>query len=108
MIRSFDQVAQHALRDATGGTAIRTEDVGFLEPWIRFWVRWVGSAFARAYLHVTAGAPFIPAPREDLEMLFRVLLLEKHVYELGYELNNRPDWAYVPMRGILRILRATE
>ncbi|MEP7327332.1 MAG: maltose alpha-D-glucosyltransferase [Gemmatimonadota bacterium] len=108
MIRSFDNAAQSVLWSAASGSAIRREDVPFLEPWARFWVRWVGSAFARAYLHVTAGASFIPTPREDLALLFRVLLLERAFFELGYELNNRPDWAFIPLRGILRILRATE
>jgi maltose alpha-D-glucosyltransferase/alpha-amylase len=33
-----------------------------------------------------------------------VYLLEKAVYELGYELNNRPDWVTVPIAGILGLI----
>jgi maltose alpha-D-glucosyltransferase/alpha-amylase len=32
-------------------------------------------------------------------------MLEKAVYELGYELNNRPDWLHVPLQGILELLQ---
>jgi len=38
--------------------------------------------------------------REDeLEILLEAFLLEKAVYELGYELNNRPDWVIIPIGG---------
>jgi predicted trehalose synthase len=37
-------------------------------------------------------------------MLLGVLLMEKAVYELSYELNNRPDWVEVPVKGILDLL----
>ncbi len=37
-----------------------------------------------------------------------VYLLEKAVYELGYELNNRPDWVIVPITGILGLVERTE
>jgi maltose alpha-D-glucosyltransferase / alpha-amylase len=33
-------------------------------------------------------------------------LLEKAVYEVGYELNNRPNWARIPLTGILELLQA--
>ena len=42
-------------------------------------------------------------PDADLDremMLLDALLLEKAVYELGYELNNRPDWVKIPIQGI--------
>jgi len=34
--------------------------------------------------------------------------LEKAVYELGYELNNRPDWLAIPLRGLKSILECIE
>jgi maltose alpha-D-glucosyltransferase / alpha-amylase len=36
----------------------------------------------------------------------RAYLMNKAVYELKYELNSRPDWADIPMRGILKILES--
>jgi len=100
MLRSFDYAVQTALRGAEGGV-FRAPDVPRLEPWACFWQRWVSSAFLRAYLHDTAGMPLIPQGREDLATLLNVLLLDKSIYELGYELNNRPQWVATPLRGIL-------
>lgn len=40
----------------------------------------------------------------ELRVLLRVMLLEKAVYELSYELNNRPDWVGIPLRGISQLL----
>jgi maltose alpha-D-glucosyltransferase/alpha-amylase len=37
-------------------------------------------------------------------MLRDLYLLEKAAYEVCYELNNRPDWIFVPLRGVTRIL----
>ena len=46
------------------------------------------------------------ASREELARLLNVLVLEKNVYELGYELNNRPEWVRIPLAGIVRTLTA--
>jgi predicted trehalose synthase len=40
------------------------------------------------------------------EQLLRVFELEKVVYELRYELNNRPDWVAIPVAGIVRLLES--
>jgi maltose alpha-D-glucosyltransferase/alpha-amylase len=42
--------------------------------------------------------------KED-EILIRTYLIEKAVYELGYELNSRPDWANIPLRGIYYLMQ---
>jgi len=46
-------------------------------------------------------SPLIPHDRRELETMLRCFLLEKAVYELGYEMNNRPDWIALPLRGIV-------
>ncbi len=104
MLRSFEYAAQSALRSSVQDGVIRREDVATLEPWAWFWRQWVSSAYLRAYLRGIEGSQLLPRSRDDLGVLLRVLLLEKSVYELGYELNNRPDWAAIPIRGILELL----
>jgi maltokinase len=46
----------------------------------------------------------LPPDRTSRERLLAACELEKALYELGYELDNRPDWAHVPVAGILRLL----
>ncbi|HSL04931.1 MAG TPA: putative maltokinase [Nitrospiraceae bacterium] len=74
------------------------------EPWIRFWHSWVSVAFLKAYLGIAERASFWPGTQAEFHVLLDAHLLEKAVYEIGYELNNRPDWVRIPVRGVLDIL----
>ena len=103
MMRSF----QYAAYSALWQPAMRAEDIPFLERWADFWYRHMGSIFLQSYLTTTAGSIFVPEKPEDLEILLQAYLLDKAVYEVGYELNNRPDWVVIPIRGIKHILQAT-
>jgi maltose alpha-D-glucosyltransferase / alpha-amylase len=108
MLRSFDYASSAHLIGRIGGSRVRPEDVAALEPWARCWVLWVSSRFLKAYLEGAARGPFLPRTREELSVLLNVYLLEKAVYELGYELNHRPDWVRIPVRGILHFLETWE
>jgi maltose alpha-D-glucosyltransferase/alpha-amylase len=104
MLRSFDYAAQGSLIDLTREGSIRTEDAPRLEPWARLWRQWMGSVFLRSYLRTVEGSELVPRMPTQLAGLLDVLMLEKAVYELGYELNSRPDWAVIPLRSILELL----
>ncbi len=78
-----------------------------LEPWARFWHLWVSVAYLQSYLGVIDGAAFMPADPADLRLLLDVYLVEKAVYEVGYELNNRPGWVQIPLQGILQTVLAS-
>ena len=106
MLRSFHYATEAALLGLGGSGSVRPEDRRVLEPWARFWQSWSSAAYLNSYLATAAGASFLPDSREELSMLLEVHLLEKAVYELGYELNNRPDWAGVPLQGILQLIEA--
>ncbi len=105
MLRSFHYAAYAALRGQAAH--IRPTDMETLDVWARFWYLWVGTTFLRTYLETAAGATFLPQSREELQTLLDIFLLEKAIYELGYELNNRPDWLAIPIGGILQLLEAT-
>jgi maltose alpha-D-glucosyltransferase/alpha-amylase len=46
----------------------------------------------------------LPQSFDDIQILLNGYLLQKAIYELGYELNNRPDWVRIPLDGITQIL----
>ncbi|GAB4247281.1 MAG: maltose alpha-D-glucosyltransferase [Thermoleophilia bacterium] len=100
MIRSFHYAAHYALR--TGG--VRPEDVRELLPWARFWYEWVSRVFLLAYTTQAGKVRWLPRTEAEFELLLDFLVLEKALYELRYELNNRPDWVGVPLLGILEAL----
>ena len=60
--------------------------------------------YAASELAVAKEEPFLPRDPTELQVLLDAYLLEKAVYELGYELNNRPDWVKVPLQGLLQLL----
>jgi maltose alpha-D-glucosyltransferase/alpha-amylase len=102
MVRSFSYAVYNGLLDASRENA---ELFVALEPWAQAWERWSAAAFVRAYIERADGAPFVPDGRDQFETLLRAFLLEKAFYELGYELNNRPDWVRMPLKGILELAR---
>jgi maltose alpha-D-glucosyltransferase/alpha-amylase len=60
------------------------------------------------YLETAAGAAFLPDGEQELAGLLDCYMLDKAIYELGYELNNRPEWLYIPIYGINRIVQDWE
>ncbi len=104
MIRSFHYAAYTALLRQNERGALPEEQNSNLIDWSRFWTRWVGALFYRAYLNTAKNASFIPPNDSDLQTMMDAFLLRKAIYELGYELNNRPDWVRIPLQGILEIL----
>jgi maltose alpha-D-glucosyltransferase/alpha-amylase len=44
-----------------------------------------------------------PRDADDFEMLLRAFIVDKALYELAYELNNRPDWVHIPLIGLLNL-----
>ncbi|WP_347986437.1 maltose alpha-D-glucosyltransferase [Methylomonas sp. AM2-LC] len=74
-----------------------------LESLLRDWEAEVGRVFLAAYAETLAYSGIIAAPM-PLRGLLDLFLLEKLLYEVRYELDNRPDWVAIPLRGILEIM----
>jgi len=104
MVRSFHYAAHHGLRSLVERGTVRAEEREVFEPWVENWYVWASASFLRGYLEASEGAAFLPEADEELEGLLTVYLLEKAIYELGYELNNRPDWVHLPLAGISQLL----
>ena len=106
MLRSFHYASFMALfKQTVGGVqGAQPDDISALEPWARRWYSWVSSAFLKSYMELAGSAAFVPRSIEDIDVLVRAYLLEKALYEVTYELNNRPDWVRVPLHAIPQLL----
>jgi maltose alpha-D-glucosyltransferase / alpha-amylase len=98
MLRSFHYAAYSGLAE------LATDERAQFAPWAELWSQVVSRRFVHGWLEVAGGAKFVPAGREGLSGLLEAFLLEKAVYEVFYELNNRPAWLGIPIRGILQVL----
>ncbi len=97
MLRSFSYAAYAALFTHVPG---RADEVDRLEPWARVWQAWIGASFLKGYLAVAGSAPILVVDPVQRATLLRLFLIDKALYELQYELNNRPDWVRIPLRGL--------
>jgi maltose alpha-D-glucosyltransferase / alpha-amylase len=75
----------------------RDRDVEFLESWAEQWQHYVSRFYLGAYMERSGMGTNLSY---EYDVLIRTFLLEKAIYELGYELNGRPDWTIIPLRGI--------
>ena len=63
----------------------------------------MGAEFLRAYRNTAQSAAFLPSSDDGFRKLLAIFLLDKALYELSYELNNRPTWVRIPLMGILSL-----
>jgi maltose alpha-D-glucosyltransferase/alpha-amylase len=101
MVRSFHYASYNSLRKEA---SLRPDDLPILQPWADLWYQYLSRVYLKSYLDRVTNAPFIPSTREEVETMFQLFVLEKAVYELGYELNNRPEWVMIPLRSIRSLL----
>ena len=109
MLRSFHYAAYAGLlTQVDTGASAPSETLTAFEPWAHLWYVWVSAAFVQTYLTYVGPAALLPPTREECQALLDAYLLEKAVYELGYELNNRPDWVRIPLQGIRQLGEAVQ
>jgi maltose alpha-D-glucosyltransferase / alpha-amylase len=104
MIRSFHYAAHAALLEQTERGTLPTLTAGLAGHWAEYWYDWVSVLFFQSYCRTAGQAPFLPQSEDDRRVLIETYLLEKALYELGYELNHRPQWLSIPLQGIRRLL----
>jgi maltose alpha-D-glucosyltransferase/alpha-amylase len=104
MIRSFHYVAHAALLAQVKRGTVQPEKVEEMEPWSRFWSAWVSAAFYQGYRQTVGAAAFMPASEAETNLLLDCFGLRKAIEQLAGELARRPDWAPIPLRGILELM----
>jgi maltose alpha-D-glucosyltransferase/alpha-amylase len=104
MVRSFHYVAHAVLYGHVPGIVPDKAGHPQLEFWSQAWYQWVSCIFIGEYLQAAAKAPFLPASREEVDILLSAYLLQKALIEIEYELEHRPNWVRIPVHGVLEML----
>jgi maltose alpha-D-glucosyltransferase/alpha-amylase len=106
MLRSFSYAAYAGLNAFTQRRPPNNEaDVRNLDAWARLWQNTVSTEFLHGYRQAISANPALIPHAQQAHILLNAYLLEKALYELLYELNNRPAWVRIPLAGILALPR---
>ncbi|MUP45810.1 maltose alpha-D-glucosyltransferase [Gramella sp. BOM4] len=81
---------------------------GDLEKWAETWHYYNTRLFIKGYFEKASGSDFVPEDMEDFKILMHTFLLEKALNELNYEIQNRPQWIIIPLRGIKEVIKYHE
>jgi len=101
MLRSFDYAAATSLVRHGDSPAISHAAIADRAD---TWRARTSADFLKSYRETIAGVATYPDDPELADSLLELFLLQKAVYEVGYELANRPTWAWIPLRGIVELL----
>jgi maltose alpha-D-glucosyltransferase/alpha-amylase len=96
MLRSFSYAANAAL----GDFRLAHPESRLSKRWASLWETGVATVFLESYRAAVAGTRLIPEREDDIARLLGAFLLDKAVYELGYELNNRQAWINIPLEAV--------
>jgi maltose alpha-D-glucosyltransferase / alpha-amylase len=100
MLRSFSYASQVALVRHTNR---RPDEFRKIFRFAQVWEGKTSSLFLKTYRETITDARLLPAGK-DLSILLEIFILERALHELQYEMNNRPLYVHIPLRGLLRIL----
>jgi maltose alpha-D-glucosyltransferase / alpha-amylase len=106
MLRSYHYAAHVAVDGLISRGALEREgsEVGLHRETAERWAHWTAVSFLHGYLAVVGPADLLPADDRELASCLQAHLLDKALYELRYELGNRPDWVHIPLLGLNALL----
>jgi maltose alpha-D-glucosyltransferase/alpha-amylase len=106
MVRSFQYAARAGFNAYEERGLVTAETRDALHDRGDLWNAWVTLRFLTGYFEAIASTGLVPASAEDRSALLSAYVLDKALYEVRYELNNRPDWAPIPIEGVVQIIEA--
>lgn len=104
MIRSFHYARVHGVGALVESARMPNVPREQIEAWARLWQAWSAREFLRAYVAAIAGTGILSDEPEEMMVTLGVLVMEKALYEVAYEIDNRPAWVHLPLEGILDCL----
>ncbi|HWR15305.1 MAG TPA: maltose alpha-D-glucosyltransferase [Terriglobales bacterium] len=101
MIRSFHYISYAVLYGQVPGIVVAYDRLPTLQQWANAWRTWMSAIFLKSYLENAGNAEYLPASDKERRILIRSYLIEKCLIEVTHELEYRPDWLRIPVRGIV-------
>ncbi|RRA99758.1 maltose alpha-D-glucosyltransferase [Larkinella rosea] len=101
MIRSFYYVAYKGFRSTS---QVPNAGIESLLPHADWWAFQLSQIFVKAYFDTVQEGGFFPENKDDLQVMLEAYLLERAIFDLNYELQNRPDRVLAPVRIIKTII----
>ncbi len=103
MLRSFDYALWSTVRRRLQLGGDRERTLASVDDWRQA----TQGTFLDAYRATMAGAAVYPDDADFAQALLGLFLIQKAVYEVGYEMAMRPDWIDIPLRGLLALAEET-
>lgn len=95
MLRSIDYVASVALAERDN------KDIELAVSWVQRNRKY----FLEGYVATAHGQRgLLPSETDSFDAILKAFELDKAIYEVGYELSHRPDWAHIPIEAVKRLL----
>jgi len=115
ILRSYHYAAHTAIKELETRGALEADDLDsgtamrdrYMEAADR-WTFWASAAFLGGYLEIAHGTDLIPDTDAEIAVSLEAQLFDKALYELRYELGNRPDWVHLPLLGVRSLIEARE
>jgi maltose alpha-D-glucosyltransferase / alpha-amylase len=101
MLRSYAYAAATVVRQMA---EIQPAALPVLQASAENWRRQVVDTFLASYRQAATNLPSIPDDPATVDALLRFFTLEKALYEVGYELAQRPQWVAIPLAGVLALI----
>lgn len=102
MIRSFHYASSAA---SVGLIDAPADSISNVQRWQNYWYQSCRDTFLHGYFEDIPSARFMPRDENLRQQLLDLFLLEKVLYELRYEIQNRPDWLSIPLSGLASVLK---
>jgi maltose alpha-D-glucosyltransferase/alpha-amylase len=111
MLRSYQYAGEAAVDDLCSRGVMDAGDLDILESYRKAanrWAYWASVAFLQGYLPEAGRVNILPENEDEVRIDLRAHLFEKALYELRYELGNRPDWVHLPLLGLTSLFHPEE
>ena len=105
LVRSLDYAGRSAVDTAIARGLVADTEVDALDVSREAWTAAMCETMVETYLGTVGPAALVPDDRDDAQLLLDVYTLHKGLYEIRYELANRPDWVTWPLAAVAEMIR---